>query len=220
MNFNAFYLFLAKNDLNFVNDYFSDLNPLQKKQFESLFAHYKYWNSRINVISRKDMDYFYLHHVLHSLSIAKFVLFKEGSRVLDVGTGGGFPGVPLAIMFPEVHFHLADSIGKKIKVINDVKEKLELKNITTHYDRVENLEFKVDFVVCRAVAPLETLIHWSADKISSHHKHPIRNGFLCLKGGDLKQELSAYGNAKVIPLNEFFSEAFFETKKLIYYPLD
>jgi 16S rRNA (guanine527-N7)-methyltransferase len=158
--------------------------------------------------------------VLHSLSIAKFIEFKAGTKILDVGTGGGFPGVPLAIVFPEVHFYLADSIGKKIKVINDVKDKLGLDNISTHYDRVENLEFKVDFVVCRAVATIETLMNWSADRISDQQNHSIRNGFLCLKGGDLSDELSKYKNAQVLPLKEYFGEAFFETKKLVYCPLD
>ena len=206
--------------MNFIYDYFSNFNSQQKQQLESLFGLYKNWNSRINVISRKDMDYFYLHHVLHSLSIAKFLTFKPGSSVLDLGTGGGFPGVPLAIMFPGVHFHLVDSVGKKIKVINDVKDKLGLDNISTHYDRVENLEFKVDFVVCRAVAPIETLMNWSADRISDQQNHSIRNGFLCLKGGDLSDELSKYKNAQVLPLKEYFGEAFFETKKLVYCPLD
>lgn len=206
--------------MNLICDYFPDFNPKQKQQLESLYDLYKNWNSRINVISRKDMDYFYLHHVLHSLSIAKFITFRAGSQVMDVGTGGGFPGVPLAIMFPKVNFHLVDSIGKKIKVINDVKEKLGLDNITTHYDRVENLEIKVDFALCRAVAPLETLINWSADKISTQQNHPIRNGFLCLKGGDLKEELLAYKNATIISLKEYFGESFFETKKLVYYPVD
>jgi 16S rRNA (guanine527-N7)-methyltransferase len=205
LNFKAFSLFLTKNDLNFIHDYFPDLDSKQLKQLESLFKIYKDWNSRINVISRKDMDYFYLHHVLHSLSIAKFIEFKAGTKILDVGTGGGFPGVPLAIVFPEVHFYLADSIGKKIKVINDVKDKLGLDNISTHYDRVENLEFKVDFVVCR---------------VSDQQNHSIRNGFLCLKGGDLSDELSKYKNAQVLPLKEYFGEAFFETKKLVYCPLD
>ncbi|NCF31276.1 MAG: 16S rRNA (guanine(527)-N(7))-methyltransferase RsmG [Bacteroidetes bacterium] len=206
--------------MNFIHDYFHDLDSKQLKQLESLFKIYKDWNSRINVISRKDMDYFYLHHVLHSLSIAKFIEFKAGTKILDVGTGGGFPGVPLAIVFPEVHFYLADSIGKKIKVINDVKDKLGLDNISTYYDRVENLEFKVDFVVCRAVAPIETLMNWSADRISDQQNHSIRNGFLCLKGGDLSDELSKYKNAQVLPLKEYFGEAFFETKKLVYCPLD
>jgi len=206
--------------LNFIHHYFSDFNSQQIQQLESLYDLYKGWNSRINVISRKDMDYFYLHHVLHSLSIAKFLTFKAGSAILDVGTGGGFPGVPLAIMFPEVSFYLVDSVGKKIKVINDVKEKLSLENISTYYERVENLEFNVDFVVCRAVAPLKTLIDWSADRISSQHNHPIRNGFLCLKGGDLKGELSFYNNATIVHLNQYFIEPFFQTKKLVYYPLD
>ena len=219
MNFQAFYLFLTKNDLKFIHYYLPGLDSKQLKQLESLFEIYKHWNSRINVISRKDMDYLYLHHVLHSLSIAKFIQFKAGAKILDIGTGGGFPGVPLAIVFPEVHFYLADSIGKKIKVINDVKEKLGLDNISTHYDRVENLEFKVDFVVCRAVATLETLINWSADRISDQQNHSIRNGFLCLKGGDLSDELSNFKKAQVLPLKEYFSEAFFETKKLVYFPL-
>jgi 16S rRNA (guanine527-N7)-methyltransferase len=220
LNFQAFYLFLTKNDLKFIHYYLPGLDSKQLKQLESLFEIYKHWNSRINVISRKDMDYFYLHHVLHSLSIVKFIEFKAGTKILDVGTGGGFPGVPLAIVFPEVHFYLADSVGKKIKVINDVKEKLGLDNISTHYDRVENLEFKVDFVVCRAVATLETLINWSADRISDQQNHSIRNGFLCLKGGDLSYELSNFKNAQVVPLKEYFGEGFFETKKLVYYPLD
>ena len=206
--------------MNFIYDYFTEFSSEQKHQLESLYELYKYWNSRINVISRKDIDYFYLRHVMHSLSIAKFLKFKAGSSILDLGSGGGFPGVPLSIMFPEVHFHLVDSITKKIKVISDVKQKLKLENITTYNDRVENLNFNVDFVVCRAVAPLQTLINWSADKISNRHNHNINNGFLCLKGGDLKDELSAYTNAKVVALSEFFREPFFESKKLVYYPLD
>ena len=204
--------------MNFIYQYFPELNKLQKHQLESLFEHYKYWNSLINVISRKDMDYFYLHHVLHSLSISKFIDFKEGSEILDVGTGGGFPGVPLAIMFPHVKFHLVDSVGKKIKVINAVKEALELNNIITYHERVENLKLNVDFITCRAVAPMETLNRWSADKISSQHRHSIKNGFLLLKGGDLKEEFSAFKKAQIVPLKEYFDEPFFETKKLVYCP--
>jgi len=206
--------------LNFIHQYFPNLNPQQKNSFSSLFDLYKEWNDRINVISRKDMDYFYLHHVLHSLSIAKFLNFREGSKILDVGTGGGFPGVPLAILFPEVQFHLVDSIGKKIKVIDAVKDALKLDNLKTHHQRIEPLEIEVDFVVCRAVAPLKTLMHWSVDKISSHHQHDIKNGFLCLKGGDLTEELSAYPHAETIPLNQYFKAPFFETKKLVYCPVN
>ena len=206
--------------MNFIFDYFPDLNKLQKKQLESLFLLYKEWNERINVISRKDMDYFYLHHVLHSLSIAKFLTIKSGSKIMDVGTGGGFPGIPLAILFPEVDFHLVDSIGKKIKVINSVKDTLELNNVNTYHQRMEDLDLMVDFVVCRAVAPLETLMHWSVDKISKNHKQAIKNGFLCLKGGDLTEELSAFNNAEVIDLSEYFNEPFFETKKLVYCPVN
>ena len=202
-----------------IQEYFPNLNTYQKDQFESLFEVYNDWNSRINVISRKDMEYFYIRHVLHSLSIGKFITLKKGSRILDVGTGGGFPGVPLAILFPEVNFYLVDSIGKKIKVINSVKDNLKLNNITTNHNRIEDLDIKVDFVVCRAVAPLETLIYWSGNKVSAKHLNSIKNGFLCLKGGDLSEELKGYERSQVIPLKNYFKEEFFETKKLVYYPM-
>ena len=206
--------------MNYIYDYFPNFNTKQKQQLESIYDIYKDWNSRVNVISRKDLDYFYLHHVLHSLSIAKFIKFKLGSQIMDLGSGGGFPGVPLAIMFPKVNFHLVDSIGKKIKVINAVKEELSLNNIITHHERVENLDIKVDFIVSRAVAPMETLINWSGDKISTEHNHHLRNGFLCLKGGNLKEELVAFKKATIISLREYFVESFFETKKLVFYPRD
>jgi len=212
--------FYQKTNLNYIYDHFPDFNSKQKHQLESLFNIYKDWNSRINVISRKDIDYFYLHHVLHSLSIAKFITFKAGSKIMDLGSGGGFPGVPLAIMFPQVNFHLVDSIGKKIKFINAVKEELGLHNIIVHHERVEKLEIKVDFITSRAVAPLETLINWSGDKISIYQNHPLRNGFLCLKGGDLREELTGFENAIIHPLKEYFVESFFETKKLVFYPLN
>ena len=202
-----------------IQEYFPNLNTYQKDQFESLFGVYNDWNSRINVISRKDMEYFYIRHVLHSLSIGKFITLKKDSRILDVGTGGGFPGVPLAILFPEVNFYLVDSIGKKIKVINSVKDNLQLDNITTNHNRIEDLDIKVDFVVCRAVAPLETLIYWSGNKVSAKHLNSIKNGFLCLKGGDLSKELKGYKRSQVIPLKNSFKEEFFETKKLVYYPM-
>lgn len=206
--------------MDFIFNYFPNLSHHQKNQFELLFEHYKYWNDRINVISRKDIDYFYLHHVLHSLSIAKFLTLKPDSKLLDVGTGGGFPGVPLAIFFPEVAFHLVDSIGKKIKVIDAVIKELDIKNIHTYHERMEQLDIKVDFVVSRAVAPLKTLVHWTADKISSDHRHTLKNGFLCLKGGDLKSELKGFQQASVTPLSSYFEESFFDTKKLVYCPLD
>lgn len=206
--------------MNFIHQYFPDLNPQQKNSFSLLFDLYKEWNDCINVISRKDMDYFYLHHVLHSLSIGKFLSFKTGSKILDVGTGGGFPGVPLAILFPEVQFHLVDSIGKKIKVIDAVKDALKLNNLHTHHQRMEQLEIEVDFIVCRAVATMKTLLYWSASKISSQHRHDIKNGFLCLKGGDLTEELSAFPQAETIALYQYFSEPFFETKKLVYCPVN
>jgi len=205
--------------LKSIQEYFPNLNTYQKDQFESLFGVYNDWNSRINVISRMDMEYFYIRHVLHSLSIGKFITLKKGSRILDVGTGGGFPGVPLAILFPEVNFYLVDSIGKKIKVINSVKDNLKLNNITTNHNRIEDLDIKVDFVVCRAVAPLETLIYWSGNKVSAKHLNSIKNGFLCLKGGDLSEELKGYERSQVIPLKNYFKEEFFETKKLVYYPM-
>mgnify|MGYP000207676354 FL=1 len=166
------------------------------------------------------MDYFYLHHVLHSLAIAKYLQFKSGSKVMDVGTGGGFPGIPLAILFPDVNFYLVDSIGKKIKVINGIKEELSLDNVHTFNDRMEKLDLAVDFVVCRAVAPMETLVHWVGDKIAEKHLNDKKNGLLCLKGGDLGAELKAYKKAKVVSLNTYFSESFFETKKLVYLPIN
>ncbi len=205
--------------MKFIQEYFPDLNHCQKNQFESLFEVYNDWNSRINVISRKDMEFFYIRHVLHSLSIGKFLTFKKGSRVLDVGTGGGFPGVPLAILFPEVKFYLVDSIEKKIKVINAVKDKLQLDNITIRHQRMEHIRIKVDFVICRAVAPMETLIHWSRNNVSSKHINVIKNGFLCLKGGDLSEELKGFKGLQVIDLKNYFREEFFDTKKLVYYPL-
>ncbi len=206
--------------MNFIQQYFPHINKTQKSQLAALYELYTAWNSKINVISRKDMDYFYLHHVLHSLAIAKFIRFQKGCRVMDVGTGGGFPGVPLAIMFPEVKFHLVDSIGKKIKVINAVAQAVNLQNINTHHQRMEDLNFEVDFVVCRAVAPLKTLVNWAGDKIATPDFQKPKNGFLCLKGGDLTAELEGFEKATVIRLSDFFKEPFFETKKLLYWPVD
>ena len=198
------------------SDYFQQLTKDQIKDLSALLPIYQDWNSQINVISRKNMDSFFIHHVLHALSIAKIHDFQPGTAILDVGTGGGFPGIPLAIMFPEVSFHLIDSIGKKIKVVSAVKEELGLKNVDAYYDRMENFDQKVDFIVCRAVAPMEILMGWVEDKFSNQHKNDIKNGLICLKGGDLKEELQDYPQAKVFSLSDFFSEPFFETKKIVY----
>ena len=203
---------------NFL-DYFPQLTKDQIKDLSALLPIYQYWNSQINVISRKDMDSFFIHHVLHALSIAKVQEFQPGTTILDVGTGGGFPGIPLAIMFPEVSFHLIDSIGKKIKVVSAVKKELGLKNVEPYYDRMENFDHKVDFIVCRAVAPMEILMGWAENKVSNQHKNDIKNGLICLKGGDLKEELHGYPQAKVFSLSDFFSESFFETKKIVHLPL-
>jgi 16S rRNA (guanine527-N7)-methyltransferase len=198
---------------------FPNLSEKQKQEFRKLEELYKDWNQKINVVSRKDIDELYLRHVLHSLGIAKFIEFKEGSTVLDVGTGGGFPGIPLAILFPEVHFTLVDSIGKKIKVVNEVVEGLQLTNVTTINARVEEIPGKFDFIVSRAVAAMPTFVHWIKGKIKKESKHPIRNGILYLKGGDLNEELKDYKTAEIYNLTDYFKEDFFETKKMVYLPL-
>ena len=206
--------------MNLIAKYFSSLNNHQLQKLESLHIIYADWNSKINLISSKDMNYFYLRHVLHSLSIAKFYQFKPGVRVMDVGTGGGFPGIPLSIFFPQVDFHLVDSIGKKIKVIENVREKLNLKNIQTHNERMEKIDLTVDFVICRAVAPMDTLVNWVGGNISKKHSQGRKNGFICLKGGDLNVELKKFKEKEIICLSTYFQETFFETKKLVYIPLN
>jgi 16S rRNA (guanine527-N7)-methyltransferase len=207
-----------KSDI--IQHYFKNQTELQKEQFEKLHSLYEEWNAQINVISRKDIDELYIRHVLHSLAIYKFCPFQPGSKVLDIGTGGGFPGIPLAIMHPQVHFVLVDSIGKKIKVVNEVAAGLGLKNIETHHERAEKIKDKFDFVVSRAVAELKELLQWSNGKISSNQINGIPNGLICLKGGDLKEELKAVSQkAQVFTLTDFFKEEFFETKKLVYVPL-
>ncbi|APA63519.1 16S rRNA (guanine(527)-N(7))-methyltransferase RsmG [Maribacter sp. 1_2014MBL_MicDiv] len=198
---------------------FPNLSEDQKRKFEKLEELYKDWNQKINVVSRKDIDELYLRHVLHSLGISKFIQFKEGSSVLDVGTGGGFPGIPLAIFFPEVEFTLVDSIGKKIKVVNEVVEGLQLTNVKTINARVEEIPDRFDFIVSRAVAAMPTFVHWVKGKIKKESKHDIRNGILYLKGGDLQDELKEYRNAEIFELTNYFKEDFFETKKMVYLPL-
>ena len=206
--------------MNLISKYFPSLNDHQLQKLDTLYSVYVGWNSKINLISSKDMDYFYLRHVLHSLSIAKFYQFKSGSRVMDVGTGGGFPGIPLSIFFPDVHFHLVDSIGKKINVIEVIREELNLKNVKTYNERMEKIDLTVDFVVCRAVAPMETLVDWVGANVSKKHRQERKNGFICLKGGDLNEELKKFKFKQIIGLSTYFQEAFFETKKLVYIPLN
>ena len=198
--------------------YFEKLEEEQKRQLKELEALYQDWNMKINVVSRKDIDELYLRHVLHSLGIAKIQSFNEGSDILDVGTGGGFPGIPLAILFPETQFTLVDAIGKKIKVVQEVIDGLQLKNVKAIHGRVEDLEGQYDFIVSRAVAAMPTFVRWTKGKIKKNSMHERRNGILYLKGGDLSEELSEYSTAQIFDLNEYFSEEFFETKKVVYLP--
>jgi 16S rRNA (guanine527-N7)-methyltransferase len=196
--------------------YFTDLTETQIEQFSKLQDLYKDWNLKINVVSRKDIDELYLRHVLHSLGIAKVMSFKPGAKVLDVGTGGGFPGIPLAILFPETQFYLVDSIGKKIKVVNEVAEGLSLENVTTTHGRVEDVKDTYDFIVSRAVAQMETFVRWTKGKIAKKQNHDLKNGILYLKGGDLIQELQKYTSATIYDLPNYFDEPFFETKKVVH----
>lgn len=202
-----------------IKFYFPDLSQEQIQQFSAIGDLYKDWNQKINVVSRKDVDEIYLRHVLHSLGIAKIQTFLPGSKVLDVGTGGGFPGIPLAILFPETQFHLVDSIGKKIKVVNEVKEALNLKNVKTFNRRVEEMDGKYDFIVSRAVAAMPTFVHWVKGKSAKKNLHERKNGILYLKGGELSEELSPYPKAQIFPLSDYFEEGFFETKKVVYLPM-
>lgn len=197
--------------------YFPNLSDDQKNKIKSLEDIYKFWNAQINVISRKDFDEFYLRHVLHSLSIAMKFKFTPGTKIMDLGTGGGFPGIPLAIFYPDVHFLLTDSIGKKIKVVNEVAASLNLQNLTAAHSRSEDIKEKFDFIVTRAVAEFDQLIKWTRNKFSKEEKNSNLNGLICLKGGDLEQELSNYkSKVEIHNITDFFEETFFETKKIIY----
>ncbi len=205
--------------MEIVLKYFSQINAEQKQHFKLLESLYQDWNQKINVVSRKDIDELYLRHVLHSLAIAKVQQFKPGSSVLDVGTGGGFPGVPLAILFPETQFTLVDSIGKKTKVVEEVVSGLGLSNVTVINSRVEEVTNKYDFIVSRAVAAMPTFTFWVKGKIKKESVHERRNGILYLKGGDLTAELQNYKTAEIFDLHNYFEEEFFKTKKIVYLPL-
>lgn len=205
--------------MELIRKYFPELTEDQLSKFEKLEELYKDWNLKINVVSRKDIDEIYLRHVIHSLGIAKVQKFNSGSKILDVGTGGGFPGIPLAIMFPESTFHLVDSIGKKIKVVDEVSESLGLENVTSFNQRVEELNDNYDFIVSRAVAIMPTFVRWVKGKIAKNSNHDRRNGILYLKGGDLSEELKDYRTAEIFELSEFYEEDFFDTKKVVYLPM-
>ncbi len=211
-----------KTELNMelITKYFPDLTNVQLDQFALLEELYLDWNSKINVISRKDMEHFYERHVLHSLGIAKVIQFTHGAYVLDVGTGGGFPGIPLAILFPETKFLLVDSIGKKIKVVQEVAEAAGIKNVEAIQARAEDVKGKFDFVVSRAVTALPDFIKWVESKIKRENRNSIQNGILYLKGGDLENELAPLKNKyQVINLSSYFEEDFFETKKVVHVSL-
>lgn len=206
--------------MELIKKYFPDLSERQYQQFSALFELYKDWNSKINVISRKDIDELYLHHVLHSLGIAKFIRFKAGTRIMDLGTGGGFPGIPLAIMFPDTRFHLVDSIGKKIKVASAVAESIGLENVTFAHSRAQEQKEKFDFVVSRAVMPLKDLIDIIRKNISHECSNALPNGLVCLKGGELEHEIMPFKNiCTVEDLSTYFEEDFFKTKKVVFVPL-
>ncbi|MFY0483576.1 16S rRNA (guanine(527)-N(7))-methyltransferase RsmG [Flavobacterium sp. PLA-1-15] len=198
---------------------FPNLSDSQKEQFQKLEGLYHDWNAKINVISRKDIDELYTKHVLHSLAIAKIQPFEPGSYVLDVGTGGGFPGIPLAILFPETRFYLIDVIAKKIKVVQAVAEGLELKNVKAEQMRAENVKGDFDFIVSRAVTNMPDFVSWIKDKIKKQNKHELKNGILYLKGGDLTEELKDFPKAIEYNISDFFKDEFFETKKVVHLPL-
>ncbi len=203
-----------------IKKYFPELTEKQLEQFDALFNLYKDWNSKINVISRKDIDNLYLHHVLHSLAIAKILRFQPGTTLVDVGTGGGFPGIPLAIMFPECQFHLVDSIGKKVRVAQEVATAIGLTNVTFQHERMENVKQKYDFVVSRAVMPLADLVKLTKKNIAPKSKNALPNGLICLKGGELQHEVAPFKNISTLyNISDFFTEEFFQTKKGVYLPL-
>jgi 16S rRNA (guanine527-N7)-methyltransferase len=211
--FAFYYLF----NMELIAKYFPDLTTEQSEKFEKIESLYLEWNSQINVISRKDMEHFYEHHVLHSLGIAKVLQFFPGTSILDVGTGGGFPGIPLAILFPESEFLLVDSIGKKIKVVQEVAKAAEINNVIAMHTRAEDVKQKFDFVVSRAVTALPEFIKWVENNINKQNLNPLHNGILYLKGGDLESEIAPVKNkCQIFNLSDYFEEPFFETKKVVH----
>jgi len=208
-----------KKVLNIIKSNFPDLTDYQIKQFKDLTMLYENWNNKINVISRKDISELNIRHVLHSLSIAKVINFLPKTKILDVGTGGGFPGIPLAIMFPEVLFHLTDSIGKKIKVVQAIANDLGLKNVVAEKIRSENVNQQYDFIVSRAVTNMSNFVKIVNGKISSKNKNQLKNGILYLKGGDLSEELKDFKHVKSFKINSYFNDTFFDTKKIVYLPM-
>lgn len=205
--------------MDIILKYFPDLSENQIFQFSKLEELYTFWNAQINVISRKDIEELKVRHILHSLGIAKIQAFKSGTRILDVGTGGGFPGIPLAILFPDTHFHLVDSIGKKIKVVKEIAMALDLKNVKAEAVRAEEVKDEFDFIVSRAVTNMDDFVKWTRNKIAKKQKHELKNGILYLKGGDLTEELQHFPNAKLFNLTDYFEDEFFETKKVVHIPL-
>jgi len=203
-----------------IYKYFPDLSERQKSQIEQLHSMYTAQNKKVNVISRKDIDQLYERHVLHSLAIARFIRFKPETSILDLGTGGGFPGIPLAILFPRVSFHLVDSTGRKVKVVNEVSSALRLGNVTTSCQRIEEFRGTFDFIVARAVAKTKQLFMWAHQRVSTVHGNDLENGLILLKGGDLTKEMKEFGRLhSEVSLSDYFEEAFFKMKKIIYAPV-
>ena len=206
--------------MEIIEKYFPDLTETQSQQFSQLYSLYEEWNSKINVISRKDIKNLYLHHVLHSLSIAKLIRFKPGSEIMDVGTGGGFPGIPLAILFPDVEFLLVDRIGKKVMVANEVARAIGLENVSVRHCGAEEEKRQFDFVVSRAVMPLSDLVRIVTKNVKKKQMNSLPNGLICLKGGELQHEIMPFRNkAMEVDLKDYFKEEFFNTKKIVYVPL-
>lgn len=205
--------------MQLIRKYFKNLTDEQIRQFTELEKLYLDWNQKINVISRKDVEHLYERHVLHALGIAKVIEFLPQSKILDVGTGGGFPGIPLAILFPEVQFHLIDAIGKKITVVQAVADALQLKNVKADHIRADQVKDQYDFIVSRAVTNMPDFVKWVKGKIRKTSRHTLENGILYLKGGDLSEELKIYRKVVCYDLSDFFEEPFFETKKVVYLPL-